>query len=384
MFINKKYDYFWTHGNGKDFLDWAQLSREDLESDLDTNWFYKFDKKADKLAHDWLKNGDFKSIMKSLHSEEKKNLPHDYIDFKNDLKTLPDWVNQDLIYQGCKLSERSGLNGLLVLRNFALLGGYYFANLTKPLVATGALEKGAVHRLFYTLNFWIEVSRTGTNSQEKRLNACMQTRLIHSVSRLNILKNQPNWNDEKYGIPINYADMVATNIAFTVYYLYGLQKLNFHYTKEEEEGIFHLWKYVTYLLDVPVELIPNNVHEALTFFYFWSKYQGEPDEDSINLAQVLLNENVQISLLKFDLIKRNMSYIHKSISNYLIDENIRKTLHIPSIRFKNMVPKIVSLKNQIKRNEKEEIKEGKSQQQSILNNYKETIVQLNSSKIPQQ
>ncbi|QCX52443.1 DUF2236 domain-containing protein [Elizabethkingia sp. JS20170427COW] len=98
--------------------------------------------------------------------------------------------------------------------------------------------------------------------------------------------------------------MVATNIAFTVYFLYGLQKLNFKYTEQEEQGIFHLWKYVTYLLDVPTEIILDNKKEALAFFKFWTQYQNAPDTDSIKLTASLLDENTPISLLKLKVITK--------------------------------------------------------------------------------
>lgn len=374
MFENTENNSFWKTGNGKDFLVWANIHEENLISNYSTQLFLQYDDELETLTKVWLENGDFKTIMKSLHqNHENKNLPLNYLKFKNNLYHVPNWVDFDLIQAGCKLSERSGLNGLLVLRNFALLGGYNFANLTKPLVATGSLEKGAANRLYNTLNFWVEVSRNDKNAHDKRLNACMQTRLIHSASRLMIQKKHPEWNKDCYGEPINYADMIATNIAFTVYYLYGLQKLNFNYSEKEELGVFHLWKYVTYLLGVPKELIPNNKMEALSFFHFWTKYQGQPDEDAIKLSESLLNENTPISMFKLDIIKRNMGYIHKSISNYLIDGNIRQNLNIPEVRFKNIIPKAVQLKNQLIINTEREIQEGRANQKSILNDYKNAI-----------
>ncbi|MCQ4035182.1 oxygenase MpaB family protein [Kaistella montana] len=258
MTKNPSNQTFWSTGNGKDFREWAAISESKIPQNFDTQLFYHYDSEVDELAKKWLQNGDFKKIMQSLHgSSASIELPEDYLSLKNKMATVPDWVNFDLIREASELSQRSGLNGLLVLRNFALLGGYYFANLTKPLVATGSLEKGAVHRLYNTLSFWVNVSRTSANAQELRLNACLRTRLVHSVSRLMIEQKQPDWNQEQYGVPINHADMIATNIAFTVYYLYGLQKLNFDFTEKEEEGIFHLWKYVTWMLGVPEEVIPK-------------------------------------------------------------------------------------------------------------------------------
>lgn len=374
MIKNNHNDTFWKTGNGKDFLTWANLKASDLKENLDEQLFSQYDNEVDALAENWLNDGSFKKIMQSLHRNiEDESLPQEYLNLKNNLAEVPDWVNFSLIEEASKLSERSGLNGLMVLRNFALLGGYQFANLTKPLVATGSLEKGSVHRLYNTLGFWVDVSRTDVDSQQKRVNACLRTRLVHSASRIIIYEKQPDWDKDSFGIPINHADMIATNIAFTVYYLYGLEKLNFSFSEKEEEGIFHLWKYVTYLLGVPEYLIPNNRQEAINYFYFWTKYQGEPDEDARKLSDSLLNENTPISILKLDIIKRNMGYIHKSVSNYLIDDTIRKNLEIPEVRFKFIIPNALKLKNKLVINKEHQIKEGKQQQRSVLEDYKNNI-----------
>ena len=358
MIKNTHNDTFWENGNGKDFLNWANLKESDLIEKFDEQLFYQYDNDIDVLAENWLKDGTFKKIMQSLHrNKQDESLPPEYLNLKNKLAEVPDWVDFRLIEEACKLSERSGLDGLMVLRNFALLGGYQFANLTKLLVATGSLEKGSVHRLYNTLGFWVDVSRTDADSQQKRVNACLRTRLIHSASRIMIQENQPDWDQERFGIPINYADMIATNIAFTVYYLYGLEKLNFSFSEKEEAGIFHLWKYVTFLLGVPDYLIPNNRQEAIKYFYFWTKYQGKPDEDARKLSDSLLNENTPISILKLDIIKRNMGYIHKSVSNYLIDDSIKKNLEIPEVRFKFIIPNALKLKNRLVLNKEHQIKE---------------------------
>ncbi|MGI9525609.1 MAG: oxygenase MpaB family protein, partial [Weeksellaceae bacterium] len=336
MIKNDFNDKFWTLGNGQDFIKW---SNEDIEvGNYDTSLFESYDKELDTLVQKWLDDDEFGAIMQSLHHSNNEELPPSYLDFRESYESIPSWVNSDLITSGSELSERSGLIGLLVLRNFALLGGYNFANLTKPLVATGALEKGAVNRLTYTLDFWVNVSRTDKDAQQRRINACIRTRLVHCASRIMINKKEPNWEVEKYGIPINHADMVATNIAFTVYFLYGLSELKFNYSEQEEEGIFHLWKYVTYMLGVPLDIIPSNKKEALEFFKFWMQYQNKPDEDSIKLTNALLDENTPISLLKLDIVKRNMGYIHRSVSNFLLAGRTPAHLHLPPVRFPNLIP----------------------------------------------
>jgi hypothetical protein len=365
---------FWISGNGKDILDWAKISKNQIGGDYNNNLFSQFDNEVDDLVKTWLKDGSFGKIMKSLHvNDSTEILPDNFITFKDSLSKIPDWVNFDLIEQGAKLSQRSGLMGLLILRDFALLGGYIFPGLIKPLIATGALEKGATQRLYNTLGFWIEVSRTTQNAQELRINTALRTRLIHSASRLMIEKKHPDWEFKKYGVPINHADMIATSIAFTLYYLYGLDKMNFKYSKREEEGIFHLWKYVTWLLGVPETIIPSNKKEAINFFYFWTKSQGAPDNDSLKLAESLINEHTRLSLYKIDLINQSMPLIHKSVANYLLDQRILKSLKIPKLKLNYIIPNILRIKNGIPINREKQIFVGNKEQMIVLQDYKNNI-----------
>lgn len=372
---NKNNEYFWFFGNGKDIMDWAKINKNKISGNYNEKLFSQFDHELDKLVKNWLKDGSFSEIMKSLHSKGKTDqLPADYLAFRESLSQIPNWVNFNLMEQGALLSQRCGLLGLLVLRDFALLGGYVFPSLIKPLIATGALEKGATQRLYNTLGFWIEVSRTTENAQELRINTSLRTRLIHSASRIMIEKKVTDWDYNKYGVPINHADMIATSIAFTLYFLYGLDKMNFAFTKQEEDGIFHLWKYVTWLLGVPESIIPTNKKEALNFFYFWTKKQGLPDSDSLKLAESLINENTPLSLYKIDLMNQSMPLIHKCVANYLLDKSIIKSLNIPEVKFNFFIPNILRAKNGIPMNREKQIYVGNKEQLVVLQDYKNNIV----------
>lgn len=367
-------DYFWNKGNGKDLLDWSNVSADKLTKAISTELFHQVDEEVDQLVAKWIEDKSFGKIMGYLHGEgEYDSLPQSFKDFHTQFSEVPDWVDFKLIESGTKFSQRAGLNALLTLRNFSLLGGYFFSNLTKPLVETGALEKGATQRLFYTLGFWVNVSRSDAESQALRLNSCLQVRLVHSASRIMIVKKNVDWDYENLGEPINYADMLATYTAFTVYMLYALNKLKFTHSKEEEDGIFHLWKYVTYLLGIPLDVIPDNRLETLSLFYHWTWWQNTGDIDSARLAKALIEENTAASLLKSNFVKRNMGYLHKSIAHYLLDDQILELLKIPDVRFKFIIPALMKFKNQISKNSEKQRVQGDKDQRSILEDYRRKI-----------
>ncbi|WP_435524772.1 hypothetical protein [Chryseobacterium indoltheticum] len=119
--------------------------------------------------------------------------------FRSNAKTsrLADY---NLIKAGAELCMRSNLDSLISLRDYCLIGGYDYAYLNKPLVATEALKKGAVKRLSETLDFWVNVTRyDALELHKKGYEFAIKTRLIHSYARLSIKKHYKSWDTEKLG-----------------------------------------------------------------------------------------------------------------------------------------------------------------------------------------
>ena len=132
--------------------------------------------------------------------------------------------------------------------------------------------------------------------------------MIHSYARLSIKKHYKDWDTENWGEPINSWDMMATYIGFSLVFLHSLQKLGNSFSIEEEQGIFHLWKYVGYLLGIPEQLLPDNKKQATEYFYLWTSVQPPSDKDSVLLAHSLLNESLENPILKFEFQRKNLKY----------------------------------------------------------------------------
>lgn len=369
--INKNFHHFWQTGNGYEFKTWGGVEPKLVANEKYNAAFHSYDQQVDEIVSKAIKDKSFGQILQNIaFNGDKTKFSPEIKTLMEQMETAPDWLDQKLVKSGVELSQRTGLLGLLVLRNFCLLAGYYYSSLTQILVATGALEKGAKHRLYNTLSFWVEVTRLGENAQEQRLNACLKTRLIHSAARLMLLKNKANVEDKT--MPINDMDMIATNIGFTLYFLYALKKFGFAFSPEEEAGVFHLWKYHTWLLGAPKELIPNNKKEAIDFFYYWTSKQGLPDESSVNLAKALLEENTALTLLKPLYNEKNLPYIHKSAANFLIDQPTKTALEIPEVKLPFFIPTAIKIKNKILalRSKSYQIERGNFEILSVLEDYK--------------
>ena len=374
---------YWEHGNGKKMIEWsgAKVSFTDFEKYAPL--YFKVDELGDKVVKDFYLNKPYPEASKEIESYIRKGLPKDASvpDSVKQLfehsEALPKWVNQKLLRLGAENCMRGGLNAFISLRDYTLLGGYDYAYLNKPLIFTGALKKGAMKRLSETLEFWINVSRyDALKIHSKGYEYAIKTRIIHSYARQKIKQHYSDWNDALFGEPLNLWDMTATSNGFSLVYLHGLHKLGFDLSEEEELGVFHLWKYIGYLLGIPPEILPDNKKEATERFYLWTSIQPPADADSVTLAQSLVRESLENPLLKYRFQRKILRYIHVSSAEFLLDEDVKKRLQIPKVRSKDLFPKTIHFANKVFEktiSRKTLVAKGNKAQLSILQDYLDLV-----------
>lgn len=267
------------------------------------------------------------------------------------MQAIPDWLDMDLANIGARFNMRTGTNALIALRDFSLMGGYDYAYLNKPLIFTGALKKGAVKRLKDTLEFWVHVTRENAlqiNSEAYQL--IVRTRLMHAYARLTIKKKAKDWNRELWGEPINFWDMIATYTGFSLVFMQGLKKLDIKISAEEEKGMYHLWKYVGYLLGIPAQYLPEDTPQAVEQLYLWSSLQDGADQDSEQLARALLDENLTNTIYKYQFQRKLLLNLHQSISRFLLDREVSERLEIPKAGMAAYFPKMLIGANRLSAN----------------------------------
>lgn len=325
---------YWDNGAGKKLL--LKLGYYPLLEDAEKMipYLFSWDKLGDQIIIDLYLSKGFRESNNSLNRYiDNSYLPTKekeiWDDFFGKIELEPDWLDKDKIKNGSEFCRRSGLSALIVLRDYCLMGGYESAAINKPLIYTGVLKKGAVKRLTDTVEFWVQITKeNGLDKDQEGFRQVFLTRMIHSYSRVNILE-KTDWNSQKWGIPINIWDMLATNLGFSLVFLVGLKKIGIRPSQEELAGLFHFWKYVGYLLGIPTQLLPENENEAIEALYLWTMTQREGDEDSKALAEALRQEPIQANYPKNPLFRKMMREIHLYYNQFLLGEYSCKLLGLP-------------------------------------------------------
>ena len=376
---------FWDKGNGKQLLDWAEYKVDVEKFKKYAHLFYEVDDLGDEVVKETYLKLPYHEASSLIEKYSRSkisgddNVPESVKKLFIQMQETPAWFNEDLANIGARFCMRSGKNALIILRDFTLMGGYDFAYLNKPLIFTGALKKGAVKRLKDTLEFWVNVTREHalkTNSEAYQL--IVRTRLMHSYARVKIKEKTENWDYKNWGEPINSWDMIATYTGFSLVFMQGLKKLGVKISEQEELGVFHLWKYIGYLLGIPPEFLPENKQQAVEHLYLWSSTQNKGDEDSIHLAKALLDENLENTIYKYPFQRKLLLNLHQSMNWFLIDKEINERLSIPKVSVSAIFPKIVVQTNKISQkifdlNNREKYQKlvelGNKQQMQVLRDY---------------
>ena len=229
---------FWETGNGKSLIEFsgAEVSFENF--DKFSHFFYDVDEIGDQVVKDIYFTQSFPEASKQIENyirngiSENDDVPESAKLLFGQTQSVPEWVNSELIKSGAELCMRCNVDSLISLRDYCLMGGYDYAYLNKRLIVTEALKKGAVKRLSETLDFWVNVTRTHSLlTHHKGYEFAIKTRLIHSYARLSIRKHYQKWYTKNWGEPINFWDMMATYIGFSLVFLYSLDKLGNTFSK---------------------------------------------------------------------------------------------------------------------------------------------------------
>lgn len=174
------------------------------------------------------------------------------------LECVPLWLDPAALLLGARTFRRTGMLGQLVLADFGLMAGYGSSAVVKPLVMTGQLTANTAERLINTGRFVTQVTEPGALTPGREgYRAAVHVRLVHAAVR-RALAHAPAWRHADWGLPINQADMLATNLLFSIGVVEGCRKLGAAFREDEVDALVHLWRYVGHLVGVDEHLLPSN------------------------------------------------------------------------------------------------------------------------------
>ena len=212
----------------------------------------------------------------------------------------PDWVDLDLVDAGALAYWRSGgLNLGLALICGSLAYGYKSARLTRPLAATGRLEKMAPRRIQETSRWVAVATKPGAlHPGSDGTRATVRLRMVHALVRRHLAAD-PTWNLPDWGTPISASDSLVTAVGgFLTIPIRALRDLGVRFSPAELEAMTHQWTWIASLMGTPDYLMPRSYRQARTTMEAALALDDEPTEDSPKLMRALLYDGVEFPLEK--------------------------------------------------------------------------------------
>lgn len=259
------------------------------------------------------------------------------------VERTPPWLDRALLRVGSEAMLRQGPAGLCALSAVSLMGGYLSSNATKPLAATGALAQHAPRRLAETTQFVHAIMTGGAMERgSEAFKTTLRVRVMHAQVRARLAAS-PSWQHEHWGVPINQRDMVATHLTFTVLFIAGVSALGRIVTRHERDAIMHLWRYVSFLLGTPDELLPKNFREGLEIGAIFNATEPGPDQDSRALAQALIQVwGSDAKALKLPAARRAFRSFMVGYSRFVLGGEAADRLGVPDTAWKFVPPLLAS------------------------------------------
>ncbi|MGW0183718.1 oxygenase MpaB family protein [Nocardia sp. NPDC003345] len=181
-----------------------------------------------------------------------------------EFETVPEWVRPELVERGAAVWRRWGT----MLFGFAgaeTLEMYTESAVATPLsLAGGYAGDSALRRFLETCRFWMDVSEPGalfTAGSAGRATA-LKVRIMHVSVRAGVARH-PEWDTERWGLPISQTYQLLTLIAGSTVPGLGLWALGYQTTPAEFRALLHFQKYMGHLLGVRLTWHPETVADTL-------------------------------------------------------------------------------------------------------------------------
>ena len=193
-----------------------------------------------------------------------ENPPPSMVALFREFEDVPEWVDPEIVEQGAQIWRRWGTF------LFSVAGGETLEMYTEAAVATplslagGYAGDNALRRFLETCRFWIDVSEPEallTPGSQGRATA-MLVRVMHVSVRRRVAEH-PEWDLDRWGLPISQAYMLLTLLGGSVVPASALWMLGVQTTRSEINALIHFQRYLGHIVGVRSTWYPETIADSM-------------------------------------------------------------------------------------------------------------------------
>jgi hypothetical protein len=215
-------------------------------------------------------------VFKTLRADDTPlpdDAPAPFREFVAATGTLPSWTDPARLARGGDVFLKHASSSAVVMLASSLPRGYAAPCLCHILSISRDLATHPYQRLMGVIQLLVNVSSKGAFQPNGRAVVTAQKlRLLHAGVRTVVLRFRPGYQ-EKFGVPVNHEDMLATIMGFSYLVIDGLRRLKLSLSDSEAEDLYYLWRVYAIMMGIHPEgrpdddsYIPTTVEEAGQFY----------------------------------------------------------------------------------------------------------------------
>ena len=199
--------------------------------------------------------------------------PQPLKDFMAASAGLPPDLDLPRLPNGGRAFLRNSLPSVVVLLASSLPRGYAAPCISEILGISGDLERHPFGRLMGVVQLLINISDADAFQPCGRaIVSAQKLRLLHAGIRAISGRHRPHY-EERFGVPVNHEDMLATIMGFSWLLIDGVRRLDLPLADDEAEDLYYLWRVFALLMGIHPpgrphddSLIPPTLADAATFY----------------------------------------------------------------------------------------------------------------------
>lgn len=205
---------------------------------------------------------------------------------------VPAWVDWARVERGAATYRYLGASAHDVLLQLSLIGGYRFGGPADLLVLTGGLGGATtLRRLGETQTWTLAVSQPGAmrpGAEGWRLT--LHVRAMHALINARF---ERRWDRDRFGLPINQADLAGTLGLFDATVIIGCRALGVPLSRQQRADLMHLWRYIGWLLGVDADFLTDDERERIRINYHVLVAAGAQTQAGRDLARASVDAQTE-------------------------------------------------------------------------------------------
>lgn len=259
-----------------------------------------------------------------------REAPQALQDFFAEIETPPAWFDPEATYAGCRAFHQ--YSDLFIPAFFVVTLQNAAALISKAFYLTGRVTtEHGLRRIRQNTRHFIEIMLPGSLSREgEGWKLSVRIRLVHAQVRRQIRAAADAWDESVYGAPLSGAHMALAAANFSATMLRQATKLGAELDAEARVSFMQTWRYASWLIGVPEELLFEGDEEKTAELYRVARVcEPPPSEEAVVIASSLVNALPDIAGIAKGPARRAMTVHVQRVSRALLGDELADQLGFP-------------------------------------------------------